>query len=167
MNMRTAVMISMSFLYNSFALIHNKLTSEMCLLGFRQVWGLCASLFLLFSIRLFFFMRWNHIDVLIFPIDTFLEQCIYGSRPKKVHVCIAFPFPFCVKKTQMKHFWKRMHQLHHSWYLQAFMQAILKLFEMINNAGYLDCCCNAFKEPGTETSGSSNIPAHFKQHLAE
>ena len=56
---------------------NNKLTSEMCLLGFQRVWGLCASLLLLSSIRLFFFfMQRNHIDVLIFPINTFLEQCI-------------------------------------------------------------------------------------------
>ena len=49
----------------------NKLTSEICLLGFQRVWGLCASLFLLPSIRLFFFFM--HINV---PINTFLEQCI-------------------------------------------------------------------------------------------
>jgi len=49
----------------------------MCLLGFQRVRGLCTSLFLLSSIRLFFFfMLWNHINVLIFPIHTFLEQCI-------------------------------------------------------------------------------------------
>jgi len=54
---------------------NNKFTSGMCLLGFRRVRGLCASLFLLSSIRLFFMQR-NHIDVLLFPINTFLEQCI-------------------------------------------------------------------------------------------
>ena len=53
---------------------NNKLISEMCLLGFWWVWGLCALMFLLSSIRLFF-MQWNHIDVLTFQIDTFLEQC--------------------------------------------------------------------------------------------
>jgi len=58
---------------------NNKLTSEICLLGFWWVWGLCTSLFLLSSIRLFFFfMQRNHIDVLIFPINTFLEQRIYS-----------------------------------------------------------------------------------------
>ena len=54
---------------------NNKLTSEMSLLGFQRVWGLCASL-LLSSIRLYFFMQRNHIDVLIFSINTDLEQCI-------------------------------------------------------------------------------------------
>ena len=35
---------------------HNhRITSEMCLLWFRQVWGPCASLFLLSSINLFLF----------------------------------------------------------------------------------------------------------------
>jgi len=43
--------------------------------GSRQAWGLCTSLLLLSSIRLFFMQR-NHIDVLIFPINTPLEQCI-------------------------------------------------------------------------------------------
>jgi len=52
---------------------NNKLTNEMCLLGFWQVWGLCASLFLLSSIRFFFFMQRNHIDASIFPINTFLS----------------------------------------------------------------------------------------------
>jgi len=43
---------------------HNiKLNNGMCLLGFRQVWGFCSSLFLLSTIKLFFiFMWWNHID---------------------------------------------------------------------------------------------------------
>jgi len=54
---------------------NNKLTSEMCLSGFQRVWCLCASLFLLSSIRLFFvfFMQRNYIDELTFPINTFLE----------------------------------------------------------------------------------------------
>ena len=45
---------------------NNKFTSEMCLLRFRQVWHLCTSLFLLCSIRLFFFFFINLIIVLIF-----------------------------------------------------------------------------------------------------
>ena len=50
---------------------NNKLASEMCLLGFRLV------LFLLSSIRFFFyFMQWIHINLLIFSINIFLEQCI-------------------------------------------------------------------------------------------
>ena len=54
---------------------NNKLTSEMCLLELRRAWGLCATLFLLSSIRLFFFMQQNLIDVLIFPINVFFKQC--------------------------------------------------------------------------------------------
>jgi len=39
---------------------------------------------LLSSIRLFFlFMQRNHIDLLIFPISTFLEQCIKHRNTKK------------------------------------------------------------------------------------
>ena len=53
---------------------NNKLISEMCLLGFRQVWGLCTSSFLLSSIRLFFFfMQQNHSDVLIFQLKLSLN----------------------------------------------------------------------------------------------
>ena len=48
----------------------------MYLLGFQGVWDLCALLFLLSSIR-FFFEQQNHTNVLIFPINTFPEQCIY------------------------------------------------------------------------------------------
>jgi len=40
----------------------------------QQVWGLCASLFLLSSIR-FFFMQQNHIDVLIFPNNSNVSRC--------------------------------------------------------------------------------------------
>jgi len=40
----------------------NKINSEMYLLGFQQVWGLCATLFLLNSIR-FFFIQQNRIYI--------------------------------------------------------------------------------------------------------
>jgi len=46
-----------------------------CVFWGSDKWG--TSLFLLSSIRLFFFyMQQNHTDVLIFPINTFFEQCI-------------------------------------------------------------------------------------------
>ena len=53
---------------------NNRLTSEMCLLGFRQVYALCTLSFLLSSIRLvvFFFKHQNHTEALIFHINTFL-----------------------------------------------------------------------------------------------
>ena len=51
---------------------NNKLTSGMCLLGFRRVCALCALSFLLSSIRLLvFFIQRNHIEALIFRIHTF------------------------------------------------------------------------------------------------
>jgi len=50
---------------------NNKLTSEMCLLGFQQVWGLCTLLFL--YLPLGSLMQQNYINVLIFPINTFFE----------------------------------------------------------------------------------------------
>ena len=55
---------------------NNKLTSGMCLLGFRRVCALCAVSFLLSSIRLlvFFFIQRNHIEALIFRINTFFKQ---------------------------------------------------------------------------------------------
>ena len=54
---------------------NNKLTSGMCLLGFRQVYALCALSFLLSSIRLLvFFMQRNHNEALIFHISTFFKQ---------------------------------------------------------------------------------------------
>ena len=54
---------------------NNKLTSGMCLLGFRQVCALCALSFLLSSIRLLvFFVQRNHIEALIFRINTFFKQ---------------------------------------------------------------------------------------------
>ena len=54
----------------------NKLTSGMCLLGFRRVCALCALSFLLSSIGLlvFFFIHRNHIEALIFRISTFFKQ---------------------------------------------------------------------------------------------
>jgi len=42
--------------------------------------------------------------------------------------------------------------------LQAFVEAISKLFEMINNTGNLNFCYNAFKKPGTEASGGLTFP---------
>jgi len=55
----------------------NKLTCEMCLLGFLRVCYLCTLPFLLPPITLFvFFKQWNRINVLISPINTFLEQHI-------------------------------------------------------------------------------------------
>ena len=54
---------------------NNKLTSGMCLLGFRRVCSLCALSFLLSSIRLLvFFIQRNHIEALIFRINTFFKQ---------------------------------------------------------------------------------------------
>ena len=55
---------------------NNKLTGGMCLLGFRRVYTLCALSFLLSSIRLlvFFFIQLNHIETLIFHINTFFKQ---------------------------------------------------------------------------------------------
>ena len=48
----------------------------MCLLGFQRVCALCALSFLLSSIRLlvFFFIQRNHIEALIFRINTFFKQ---------------------------------------------------------------------------------------------
>jgi len=46
----------------------------------------------------------------------------------------------------------------------------IRLFQMINNAGKLDCCYNAFEKPGTEAIGSSTFPCTLNkpiQHLAE
>ena len=53
---------------------NNKLTSGMCFLGFRRVYALCVSSFLLSSIRLvvIFFKHRNHTGALIFRINTFL-----------------------------------------------------------------------------------------------
>ena len=49
----------------------NKLTGGMCPLGFRRV---CALSFLLSSIRLLvFFIQRNHIEALIFHINTFFQ----------------------------------------------------------------------------------------------
>ena len=54
---------------------NNKLTNGMCLLGFRRVCALCALSFLLSSIRLLvFFIQRNHIEALIFCINTFFNQ---------------------------------------------------------------------------------------------
>ena len=54
---------------------NNKLTDGMCLLGFRRVCALCALSFLLSSIRLLaFFIQRNHIEALIFHINTFFIQ---------------------------------------------------------------------------------------------
>ena len=54
----------------------SKLTSGMCLLGFRRVCALCALSFLLSSIRLlvFFFIQRNHIEAFIFRINTFFKR---------------------------------------------------------------------------------------------
>ena len=54
----------------------NKLTIEMCLLVFQQVWGPCAFLFLLSSTRLQLLCAAKHMAVLIFLINSFLEQYI-------------------------------------------------------------------------------------------
>ena len=62
-----------------------KLTSEMCLLRFRQVWGLCALLFLSSSIRLF------------------------AAKP---YQCVSFSnqhFPWAVYLDTMKSILKRLH----------------------------------------------------------
>ena len=54
---------------------NNKLTGRMCLLGFQRVCTLCTSSFLLSSTRLLvFFIKQNHIKVLIFYIITFFKQ---------------------------------------------------------------------------------------------
>ena len=55
---------------------NNKLTGGICLLGFRRVYALCTLSFLLSSIRLlvFFFIQRNHIEALIFHINTFFKQ---------------------------------------------------------------------------------------------
>ena len=60
----------------SFLRHNNNITSGMCLLGFRRVYALCALTFLLSSVRLlvFFFIQRNHIEVLIFHINTFFKQ---------------------------------------------------------------------------------------------
>jgi len=62
---------------------NNKLTSEMPF----GVWDLCTSLFLLSSIRLFyFFMQRNHIDVLIFQSTLSLSSV---SRLILKHLCYS------------------------------------------------------------------------------
>ena len=54
---------------------NNKLTGGMCLLEFQRVCALCALSFLLSSIRLLvFFIQRNHIETLIFHINTFFKQ---------------------------------------------------------------------------------------------
>ena len=55
---------------------NNKLTSGICLMGFRRVCALHALSFLLLSIKLlvFFFIQRNHIEALIFHINTFFKQ---------------------------------------------------------------------------------------------
>ena len=61
---------------------NNKLTSEMCLLGYQRVWGLCAPLFFSSSIRLFFFfffMQRNHINLLIF------QSTVFSSSVSRCH----------------------------------------------------------------------------------
>ena len=55
---------------NCYAILGATSNSPARCAGFQRERNLCASLFLLSSIELYFFMQRNHIDVLIFPINT-------------------------------------------------------------------------------------------------
>ena len=75
---------------------YNKFTGGMCLLGFRRVYVLCALSFLLSSIRLFvfFFIQRNHIEVLIFHINTFFKQhnrCHKLFKAFRLRYCTEVP----------------------------------------------------------------------------